>query len=216
MAVEIVLVALVAYLLGGLQFARLVSLARGVDLMQTGSGVASVANVRRSLGLGWALLAATADVAKALVPVWLANAIGGPEWAAFVGVCVMIGHNWPIYTGFNGGRGMLTGLATAAVLLPRELAILALVLVPMAIRAHDTAPFALAAMLLFPVVAAGMGEPQPIVLAFVAIAYIVVLRRLTAPPHGRLSLKTLLSKLVFDRPDPNRHWTLEVDEPERS
>lgn len=109
---------------------------------------------------------------------------------------------------------MLAALGTAAVLLPRELVLLALILIPLAMKIHDTAPFSLAAMVLFPIVAVLFGEPRPVVIAFVAIGYIIVVRRLTAPPRGRFSWKTLASKLIFDRPDPRRHWTLETREGE--
>jgi glycerol-3-phosphate acyltransferase PlsY len=209
MLLEIILTGLVGYFMGGIPFARLVSLARGVDLEQVGSGVASVANVRHTQGWRWGLIVSVLEIAKVLLPVGLTDRLAGPDWAAYMATCLVVGHNWPAFSGFNGGRGILAALAAAAVLLPRELGILALVLVPIALKLRDTAPFALAGMLSFPALAFVFGEPRAVVIAFIAIAYIVAIRRLTAPPHGRRSFRVLASKLIFDRPDPNRHWALD-------
>lgn len=195
--------------MGSIQFARIASLLRGVDLERTGSGVASVANVRHTLGTRWALAATAGDAGKALAMVWLASRLGGADWASFVAVCVMIGHNWPVLANFNGGRGMLAALGAAAVLIPLQLILLAAILVPIALKFKDTAPSSLAGLLLFPITAVLFGAPPSVVQAFVAIAVISIVRRVTAPPRGRLTLPTVLTKLIFDRPDRRKHWTLE-------
>lgn len=212
---QIILVGVIGYLVGSIQFARLVATANGVDLERTGSGVASVANLRHTVGTRWAGVATIGDVVKTLLPVSLSNMLADPDWAAYIAVCAVAGHNWPVFSNFNGGRGMLAAIAAAAVLIPGELFVLAAILLPIALRMRDTAPNSLVALLLFPVAAALVGEPRSVVIAFIAIAYIMVIRRLTAPPRGKLSLKTLASKLIFDRPDPSKHWALEGEEGER-
>src|SRR5688500_14274863 len=104
MSLQILLVGVIGYLIGSVQFARLVAAARGVDLTKTGSGVASVANLRHTIGTRWASVATVGDCAKTLVPVGLAALLADVDWAAYLAVCVVIGHNWPVFSNFNGGR----------------------------------------------------------------------------------------------------------------
>lgn len=198
-----------AYLLGSVQFSRLVGARKGVDLQRTGSGVASAANVWHTLGLLPAAVAIVVDIGKAALPVAGVHAMRGPESAAYVGVWVMIGHNWPVFFGFNGGRGLLVALAAAGILAPRELGLLAIALLPIAFVIRDTAPPAGAAALLLPVLALLFGEPPGVVVAFVAVAVIVFVRRATAPPRGPTTRRGLASRLVFDRPERRRRWALD-------
>ncbi len=211
---QIVLVGVIGYLVGSIQFARLVATVKKINLEAVGSGVASVANLRHSAGLGWAALATVGDVGKTLLPVGLVNMVQDPDWAAYVAVCVVVGHNWSVFARLNGGRGLLAAISAAAILIPRELIGLVVVLVPIALKVGDSAPSSLAAVVLFPIAAALMGEPRSVVIAFIAIACVLIVRRLTAPPRGKPTLKTLLSKLIFDRPDPQRHWSLEFEDPD--
>ncbi len=205
---EAVPIAIAAYLIGSLPFARIVAASRGIDLEKTGSGAPSVANVNHTLGKPAAALAIIGDVGKVVITVFVASRVSA-DWAALVAVCVIVGHNWPVFAHFNGGRGMLAALATGAVLMPREFAILSVVMIPISRAIHDTAPPGALTLVMFPVSAWLVGQPESVVLAFAVIAVIGFLRRLTAPPKVRLTVRTALSRLVFDRPDPRRHWTFD-------
>lgn len=99
------------YLLGsvpfGLVLARLVA---GIDPRQEGSGNIGATNVARLTGLKLGVLTLLLDVAKGAVPTMLALNWLDPPRAAVVGLCAFAGHVWPLYLGFNGGKGVATAL----------------------------------------------------------------------------------------------------------
>jgi acyl phosphate:glycerol-3-phosphate acyltransferase len=124
----IALLALVAsYLIGAIPFGWLVARARGVDIFQVGSGNIGATNVGRILGRKYGLLVFALDFAKGAVPVLVAGrlpadahaALGLPD-ALRVGcaVATFLGHMFPVYLGFRGGKGVATGLGTVLVLVP--------------------------------------------------------------------------------------------------
>ncbi len=123
-------VIVVAYLLGSVPFGLLVGLARGVDVRTVGSKNIGATNVFRTVGKPWGVMAFLLDFGKgvagaALVP-WLASlALGGVADPALLrlagGLAAVAGHNWPVWLGFRGGKGvatsagMLVAVAPAAV-----------------------------------------------------------------------------------------------------
>ena len=106
--------ALAAYLIGSLSFAVLVSRAMGLgDPRSYGSGNPGATNVLRSGNKGAAALTLALDALKGFMPVWAVASLGGP-WglgegtAALVGVAAFLGHLWPVFFGFKGGKGVAT------------------------------------------------------------------------------------------------------------
>ncbi|HEY3116936.1 MAG TPA: glycerol-3-phosphate acyltransferase [Chloroflexota bacterium] len=210
------IVAALAYLVGSIPFSYLVARSRGLDLRKMGSGVVSPANVRHVLGTKAAALALTGDVGKAILPVALARWLIDPGLAAYIALWVMVGHVWPIWLRFDGGRGMAIFVATGAILLPREIALLAIITIPIARLIHDTAPLAAVCVVLAPVLALAFGEPPQLAIVLGFMAILILLRRIVAPSQGPQGFRTLLSRLIFDRPDPRRHWTLDPEPSEET
>ena len=106
--------ALAAYLIGSLSFAVLVSRSMGLgDPRSYGSGNPGATNVLRSGNKGAAALTLILDALKGFMPVWAVASFGGP-WglgegtAALVGVAAFLGHLWPVFFGFKGGKGVAT------------------------------------------------------------------------------------------------------------
>src|SRR5437870_3812335 len=118
---------LAAYLVGAIPFGYLIARARGVDIFHAGSGNIGATNVGRVLGRRFGLVVFALDFAKGAVPVALSgllpaeahDALGLPN-ALRVGValCSLLGHLFPVYLGFRGGKGVATGAGTVAVLVP--------------------------------------------------------------------------------------------------
>jgi glycerol-3-phosphate acyltransferase PlsY len=108
-----IVVVVVGYLLGAIPSGLIVGkLIRGVDLREFGSGKTGATNALRTLGKGPAALVLLLDVSKALAALLVAHIIVGATAAAFLaGLAAAIGHNWPIYAGFRGGRGVLVSFA---------------------------------------------------------------------------------------------------------
>ena len=112
------------YLLGSISSARIIGRMKRIDLRAVGSENLGAANVFREAGKGWGIITGLFDVGKGFLPVFLAGGLGLAPWAlVLVGAAVICGHNWPIYFGFRGGRGLATTIGATAYLLPLELAI---------------------------------------------------------------------------------------------
>jgi acyl phosphate:glycerol-3-phosphate acyltransferase len=120
------LVVLGSYLLGAIPFGWVVARARGVDILRVGSGNIGATNVARAVGLGWGILVFLLDFAKGAVPValvrWLdlGDAVELPPHglAVIAGVSALLGHLFPVYLGFRGGKGVATGAGVAVALVP--------------------------------------------------------------------------------------------------
>jgi len=119
------LLATLAYLLGSLSFAILLSrLAGGPDPRASGSGNPGATNMFRLAGKRLAVLTLLGDLLKGLLPVVIASLLGfNLQQQAWIGLAAVIGHLYPLYFNFHGGKGvataagMLLGLYPPAALL---------------------------------------------------------------------------------------------------
>jgi acyl phosphate:glycerol-3-phosphate acyltransferase len=113
------LAVLAAYLMGSIPFAQLLSKRRGIDLRRVGSGNVGATNVLRTLGVRPAVLAMMLDAVKGTVAVLIAqrltNGVAAPVAA---GLASMIGHVYPVWLRFRGGKGVATAAGAFAVLTP--------------------------------------------------------------------------------------------------
>jgi len=104
-----------SYLLGAIPVGLVLSKLKGVDLRQFGSGKTGSTNVLRTIGKKYAVLALIGDILKGVIAVLIARyTLHSPFWEVAAGFAAVIGHNWPVYIKFQGGRGVAT--ATGALL----------------------------------------------------------------------------------------------------
>lgn len=129
---------LVAYLLGSVNGALLIGRFRGVDIRTQGSGNAGGTNALRTQGWVFAVGVIVIDVAKAVIAVqWIPSAFVAPsvsvEWIAVAcGFSAVLGHVYPVFHGFRGGKGVATVLGTLLALsMPLLLGLLAIWLLMM-------------------------------------------------------------------------------------
>jgi glycerol-3-phosphate acyltransferase PlsY len=125
---RMILIALIplAYLLGAIPFGLLVGLAKGVDPRKAGSGNIGATNVGRLLGGRFFALVFTLDLLKALVPMIVAGLIvhgSAYDWQTYllwllVGFAAIVGHMFPIYLKFKGGKGVATSAGVMLGLFP--------------------------------------------------------------------------------------------------
>jgi len=113
-----------AYLLGSIPFGLLIAKAHGKDLRSIGSGNIGATNVSRALGRKWAYFCFVLDVLKGLIPMLATMLIAEPDsiltlwlWLA-VGCAAILGHIFPIYVKFKGGKGVATSFGVALGLWP--------------------------------------------------------------------------------------------------
>ena len=115
-----VLAVVAAYLLGSISFSVLiVRVLLGIDVRTVGSGNAGATNVLRVAGKLPALAALLLDAGKGLAAVLVARALEAPPViVALVGVAAVLGHMYPIFFGFRGGKGVATAAGTLGSLAP--------------------------------------------------------------------------------------------------
>lgn len=115
--ISIVPYAILAYLIGSIPSGLIIGkLIFGTDVRQYGSKNIGATNTYRVLGLKAALPVFLCDAAKGMVGVALFS--GTPSTMILGGILAMIGHNWSIFLGFKGGRGVATGLGVLIMLSP--------------------------------------------------------------------------------------------------
>jgi len=209
-AIELGLLILGAYLLGSVPTAYLAAKwSRGIDIRRFSDGNVGATNLLRLTSKRIAIPVIIFDVGKGAMMIWAAQLLGlDIIQQVTVGLAAIIGHSWPVFLRFNGGRGMLTTLGVVFILVP-WLGLIALII------AYSMAPFRQLALGTIIAVASlpifswflpqlfGIEKPLPITLGFVAIFLLAVIRRLTAPrtiftpsvSRGQL----FVNRLLFDR-----------------
>jgi acyl phosphate:glycerol-3-phosphate acyltransferase len=133
---------------------------KGIDIRQHGSGNTGMTNVLRAVGKGAAVLTLVGDLLKGLVPVMLALVWSTSPWTiGLVGLATIIGHMYPLFASFHGGKGVATTLGVFIPLLPGPLLIaLAIWGVCLALR-RQVSLGSLAAAAALPIVALMWGSP---------------------------------------------------------
>ncbi|MBR6186742.1 MAG: glycerol-3-phosphate 1-O-acyltransferase PlsY [Clostridia bacterium] len=114
------LIALIAYLLGSISTGILVSRNSGHNLREEGSHNTGASNALRVLGLKGGAMVFLGDFLKALIAVLIGKWIGGLNGGMIAGLCVVLGHNWPVFFGFKGGKGIACSAAVLTTLFPLQ------------------------------------------------------------------------------------------------
>ncbi len=211
MAIEFGLLISASYLLGSVPAAYLVAKwTRGVDLRQYGSGNVGATNLMGLTSKWIAILVIIFDLGKGLAMVWAAQLIGlGIAQQVTVGLAAIIGHNWPVFLRFSGGRGILTALGVVLILpsinnMVHWGAIIALAITAIGLFVIHNLPLGvIVGVAAVPLVSWGFGEPLPFTLGFLAMFLIGVARRLTVPRAAiakSVSWRQLfVNRLLLDR-----------------
>jgi len=170
------LAALLGYGLGSIPFGLVLTRAAGLgDIRNVGSGNIGATNVLRTGRRGLAAATLLLDAAKGVAAVLLAGVLLGPLAAAIAAVAAVLGHCFPVWLGFKGGKGVATGLGVIAALDWRVGALACLAWLGVAAASRISSAGALAAFLAAPVAGALLAG-SPSWAAPLAIAAIVVAR----------------------------------------
>lgn len=187
----------VAYILGAIPFAQVLARFRGIDLREAGTRNVGAGNLRSQTSWRWGLVAGLLDAAKGFFPVLVAQRMGlGPGSAGLAGMAAVVGHNWSIFMRGRAGRGMAT---SAGVLLALHPVLLVWT------GGWSLVGFryggGVAGFLgwgLLPIVAAAIGAPGTESLFFLALAVVLMARRVQGNKDDRHRLRTTLDRVVFD------------------
>jgi len=209
--IEFGLLALAAYLVGSIPAAYLAArLSRGIDIRQYGTATVGATNLMRLTSVWVALPVILFDIGKGILMVLAAQLVGlGIIQQVTVGLAIIIGHNWPIFMRFHGGRGALVTLGVAFILplvnnsLPWEIVVFLLIAGVGIFIIHNLPLGLFIGVAAMPLVSLGVGEPLSLTLGFLSLFLLLAFRRLAVPrtsftasvSRGQL----MVNRLLFDR-----------------
>jgi glycerol-3-phosphate acyltransferase PlsY len=123
--VLIALALIAAYVIGSVPSAYIIGrLRKGADIRDLGSRNMGAMNVFYSVGFWWGVLVLALDIGKGAAAVAVADAMGVPELAVFAaGVISVLGHSFPVFLGFRGGKGGATCIGVLFYLMPQAIPI---------------------------------------------------------------------------------------------
>ena len=168
---EYVIMAIVAYLIGSINFFVFLSKKKaGYDIREKGSGNAGTTNMLRNLGKKYAAITLVCDILKGIVAICIAIIVGkimkdsnGALLVQVAGIAVVLGHTFPIFFGFKGGKGVATSLGIL-LLTNWQIGLICLVFAVVIIALSRMVSMgALAAAILFPVLTIFIGGEYYIV-----------------------------------------------------
>ncbi len=205
----LILLTIGAYLLGSVPTSYIAGrLLRGVDIRDYGSGAVSGSNVFHSVAR-WAVVpVGIFDILKGLAPVALAcYVLHFDIWAqGVVGLAAIAGHNWSIFLGFSGGRGLSTMMGALAILAPWQLAVFIAIWVLGIVVLRNSPIGAIIGAISLPLASLVLREPVELTLCLVAILLLLVMKRLLADratPSGGWR-RVAIYRLFLDRDIPHR------------
>ena len=207
---EFILMMVGAYLLGSVPSAYLaMKWYRGVDIRRQGTGKVGAANVLSSGSKWLAVPVAIFDIGKAALAVWAARLLGlEVAQQVTVGICAIVGHNWPVFLRFRGGRGVFASLGVITMMSPK-LGLIALAMSYLLAPIRQVALGVFLVLVSLPLFSWFLSQPLdieerlPVTLGFAAIAIIGLSKRVLVPrtplsrsvPLGEL----FVNRLLFDR-----------------
>ena len=166
------LIVILGYFLGSIPTAYIIGrLLKGVDIRQIGDGNMGAANTFRQLGAKAGVAVGIIDAAKGALAVLIAQAAGLSLFAVLLtGAAVVVGHNWPVFLGFRGGRGEATTIGVLLTTITQPMLILAIPAIAAHFILRDTTK---AAAVLF--------VPLPLVCWLVGLSGALIAYSITLP-----------------------------------
>jgi glycerol-3-phosphate acyltransferase PlsY len=170
----------IAYALGGIPFGLIiVKLTTGQDVRAAGSGNIGATNVLRTTGRKAGILTLLLDMAKGWIAVWLAARMTGGSilWTSLAALAVLIGHAFPVWLGFNGGKAVASFIGAFAYLTPVPLLAVLLIFLIVLSSTRYLSLGSIVAAALFPFACWMILHPDwPILVAAAGSAVLIVWR----------------------------------------
>jgi glycerol-3-phosphate acyltransferase PlsY len=232
MVLEFILMLVGSYLLGSVPAAYLgVKWFKGEDIRKIGSGNVGSSNVAHTTSKRLAVVVALFDMGKGALAFWIAHLVGlsaGQQMA--VGIAAIVGHDWPVFIGFRGGKGMITSLGVIAVVSPLLGLIILVIAYAPAIKRQMALGVVVALISLpmwswfawdwFASSRFGVEDRLAVTIGFTFVAVLGFVRRLIGPraelskdvPVGQL----LFYRFFFDRDIRDRRTWIDRDLPSKT
>ncbi len=168
---------LLGYLAGSVPFAFLLARRRGIDVRFSGSGNVGAANVLRTTGPWRGVIVMALDMIKGMSAVALAHLVSsGSAAVSLAGAAAIVGHIYPVWLRFHGGKGVAVAAGVFTVLTPGAAAAAASLFLVIAWITRYISLASMAATVALPPAAWILGSPQPVVLAAFGSAALILFR----------------------------------------
>lgn len=163
-----------AYLVGSIPFGLVVGkLFYHVDVREHGSGNVGTTNVFRVLGVKAGIVVLVCDMLKGYIPALIAAYFFNPWFAIFVAAAPVVGHMYSIFLKGKGGKGIATGAAVVAALVPTTFLIIMLVWVVLMLTTRYVSLASLSATFLVPILVIWFDDPLPYQIAAVLVTIVI-------------------------------------------
>ena len=199
MAFNIIVAIVVGYLLGAIPFAYLTArYKKGIDIRQVGGGNVGALNVYREVGPVFGLAVLAADAAKGALAVFIAWWLGLSDiWACAAGFAAVVGHNWPVFLGFRGGRGAATIMGALIPLVPIQFAIgLGIAIIVVMITSNIR--LGMIGLAFIPLIAWLFDKPSLLIFYPLALIVFLAIRTLVGI-KGEIAKAGGKKRIIFDR-----------------
>lgn len=165
----------IAYVIGSISFSYLITKKmKKVDIRQLGSGNAGATNTQRVLGTGPALGVLLLDILKGVVAVFIAEVLHLEPWAVVTtGFFTIMGHNFPVFFGFKGGKGVATTIGVFLMLMFTPLLAAAVVAIILIVLTRFVSLGSLILIILTPVFSLYVGE-QPLSFTYIGLVIAIL------------------------------------------
>lgn len=176
--IKYILTAVIGYLVGNITTSYYVGKKlKNIDIRQHGSGNAGATNAFRVLGVKAGVAVFIIDVLKGIAAALIGRWLTGTELGGMLtGAAAVIGHNWPVFLSFKGGKGIATSFGLMIVLFPTVAGILFIAAVSIILITRYVSLASISAAILFPVLLAVFGKPVEITVLGVFLCLIALYR----------------------------------------
>jgi acyl phosphate:glycerol-3-phosphate acyltransferase len=222
---KFLLLVIAAYILGSIPLSYITARSRGVDIRKRGTHQVGTGNLWRTTSHALGFFVGAFDFLKGMLMVFIAYKAGlDASLQLFTGIAVIIGHNWPVFLRFHGGRGIATALGLIIIMpslnAPAEITTWPLIAffgigIAVLFVAHRTPVPVLVALITLPITSAITGEPARVTIGYAVLLVIIIIKRLTAQPNKETAVSmshVLLNRFLFDRDIKDRKaWVYRKD-----
>jgi glycerol-3-phosphate acyltransferase PlsY len=189
-----IIIPIFAYLLGSIPFGYLIVRGKiGADIRETGSGGTGATNVSRRAGKTAGVLTLLLDAAKGCAAVLIAKALTGDDWViAAAAIAALVGHIFPVWLGFRGGKGVATGVGIFVVLAPLALLCAGVIFVAIVALTRYVSLGSIVAAVLIPVFVWWQTDLRSLLTAAIVAAALIVfahrgnIKRLASRTESRI------------------------------
>lgn len=171
---------LLGYLAGSVPFAYLLARRRGIDVRTAGSGNVGAANVLRTTGAWRGVIVMALDVSKGIAAVAIAHLLAsGTAMIALTGAAAVVGHIYPVWLRFHGGKGVAVAAGVFTLLTPGATGAAAVLFLLIAWVTRYVSLASIAATAALPPAAWILGSPMPVVIVASGTAVLILFRHRT-------------------------------------